>query len=405
MADWVQDALPRIDIRIPDGRTPLVFTWDVSSFYGWGVNGMNLALALEDDPRFAPFSGVPFPPEELVVDPLREARLGRMRDRSMALWDALRGLEGPAGRIRAPVLAAIANDFAGVGKAAFDRRLHGDPSVGVAFVEHATLSPQGRALARDFPLLIAGSSWNERVFRANGIVGTTTVLQGIDTSLFHPAPRARSIPPGRFVVFSGGKLELRKGQDLVVAAFRAFRSRHPEALLLSAWHSPWSSLMETACAHPGIAPPRPAPDGTPDVVRWAADNGIPWDAVIAVGATPTSPCRTSSARPTWRCSPTAPRAAPTSWRWSAWPAASPRSCRPTQAIWTCWRWATWRSRCRGKPRGGTTASTRPIGARATWTRSSKRWKPSGATARPPARPANAPRPPWPISIGAARSAC
>ena len=114
----------------------------------------------------------------------------------------------------------------------------------------------------------------------------TTVLQGVDTSLFHPAPRARTIPPDRFVVFSGGKLELRKGQDLVLAAFRAFHARHPEALLLAAWHSPWSNLMQTAVAHPGITWPRPAPDATPDVVGWAVANGIPADSVISVGPTP-----------------------------------------------------------------------------------------------------------------------
>jgi glycosyltransferase involved in cell wall biosynthesis len=87
-------------------------------------------------------------------------------------------------------------------------------------------------------------------------------------------------------VFSGGKLELRKGQDLALAAFRAFHRRHPEALLLTAWHSPWSDLMNDAVAHPGLIPPRATAEGVPDVVGWAVANGVPPDAVIAIGPTP-----------------------------------------------------------------------------------------------------------------------
>src|SRR6185437_8484478 len=108
---------------------------------------------------------------------------------------------------------------------------------------------------------------------------------GVDISLYHPAPRA-GLFPGRFAVFSGGKLEFRKGQDLVLAAFRAFRQRHKEALLLTAWHSPWPGLADEAVAHPGIVPPKPGPDGTPDVAGWAVANGIPADSIIAIGRTP-----------------------------------------------------------------------------------------------------------------------
>ena len=103
--------------------------------------------------------------------------------------------------------------------------LTGQPSIGVTFIEHSTLSDEGRRRADQFALIIAGSSWNESVLRANGIVATTTVLQGVDTSLFHPAPRTGRFRD-RFVVFSGGKLEYRKGQDLVVKAFRTFQQRH-----------------------------------------------------------------------------------------------------------------------------------------------------------------------------------
>ena len=90
-------------------------------------------------------------------------------------------------------------------------------------------SPEGRARAEQMALIIAGSHWNEHVLRSNGIVATTTVLQGVDTALFHPGPRSGRFRD-RFVIFSGGKLEFRKGQDLVLKAFKCFHQRHEEAL-------------------------------------------------------------------------------------------------------------------------------------------------------------------------------
>ena len=75
-----------------------------------------------------------------------------------------------------------------------------------------------------------------------------------------------------FVIFSGGKLEFRKGQDLVVAAFRAFLARYPgrRAKLLTNWYHKWPSLVD-------IGDPRAATEGSPRVVagekREAAAEG------------------------------------------------------------------------------------------------------------------------------------
>jgi hypothetical protein len=40
-------------------------------------------------------------------------------------------------------------------------------------------------------------------------------------------------------VFTGGKIEFRKAQHLVLMAFREFAARHDDAVLVAAWHSPW----------------------------------------------------------------------------------------------------------------------------------------------------------------------
>ncbi len=141
------------------------------------------------------------------------------------------------------------------------------------------------ARLQDYPLVITGSSWNEWVLRQHGVDHVRTILQGVDPSLFHPATRA-GVLPGRWFVFSSGKLEYRKGQDIVLAAFRVFSERHPEALLVTAWHNPWPALARSFAADGRAVPPPPDPDGGIDVPAWAAANGIKPERLIDLGAVP-----------------------------------------------------------------------------------------------------------------------
>jgi glycosyltransferase involved in cell wall biosynthesis len=88
------------------------------------------------------------------------------------------------------------------------------------------------------------------------------------------------------VIFSGGKLEYRKGQDIVVAAFRRFLERHSDALLITAWHNHWPQLItDLELAGHVRGTPR-AVNGTLLVRDWLEANGIPRHASIDVGCTP-----------------------------------------------------------------------------------------------------------------------
>jgi glycosyltransferase involved in cell wall biosynthesis len=262
----------------------LVFSWGVSSFFGWGLYGLNLALTLSGHPKFSPIAAIKFGPGDVVLDPLRQHRIEQVRHLSGDLWDALAALPEPKLAIDAPVLIGLGRDLQHVA-AAGGKSLTGRPPVGVTFFESTTLSDAGLQRADQFALIVAGSSWNEAVLRANGIVATTTVLQGVDTSLFHPAPRTGQFRD-RFVVFSGGKLEFRKGQDLVVKAFCAFQQRHREALLITAWHTAWDWRDERMAAGAGTSPPVMGADGGVDTARWAIENGVPVEALVALGPVP-----------------------------------------------------------------------------------------------------------------------
>jgi glycosyltransferase involved in cell wall biosynthesis len=200
----------------------LVIDWGVSAFFGWGVYGLNLALELSCDPTIESRATMPMDPDKLGVDALRVRAL---------LPFLARSNEGPPPS-DAPLLHALGNEF-------MSEQPPG-ARIGVIFFE-SPLSPAAVERAKGYDLIVTGSSWNEEVLNAAGISRTRTILQGVDRSLFFPSPK-RNLFPGRFLIFSGGKAEPRKGQDIVVAAFRIFAQRHPEAMLVTAWHSPWPQL-------------------------------------------------------------------------------------------------------------------------------------------------------------------
>lgn len=202
--------------------------WQVSSFFGWGVYGLNLALEWSKDRTIEFATSWPMSADDVQIDTLRKRALRPFVQRSalVAGGSVLDGVQR---------LKTLGNDLRGLSEPE-------DGDIGVVFFEQP-LSKEVAERAKRYRMIVAGSSWNEGLLRAAGVGNVTTVLQGVDTTLFHPAPK-RGLFPGRFLIFSGGKAEPRKGQDLVVKAFRIFAKRHPEAMLVTAWRSPWPHLAK-----------------------------------------------------------------------------------------------------------------------------------------------------------------
>ncbi len=117
-------------------------------------------------------------------------------------------------------------------------------NIGYCFFEHEIMAyhfiPQA---AKRWDHIVAGSHWCEYHLRIAGMDRTTTILQGVDQNLFFPQP-AR-VDDGRFIVFSGGKFEFRKGQDIVIAAMRRFMDKHPDVWLACSWHNQWPNSIRT----------------------------------------------------------------------------------------------------------------------------------------------------------------
>jgi glycosyltransferase involved in cell wall biosynthesis len=198
----------------------IALDWQLSSFFGWGVYGMNMALEWAKDPSIEA-SGIIRSVDEIVIDRLRKKAIFPFVKRSLAPL-----------RDDAILLHSLGNEC--------DGYLTRPSRIGVIFFEQP-LSPQAIERAKSYDILIAGSTWNEELLCSYGLTNVRTFIQGIDRSLFHPAPK-RNLYPGRFLIFTGGKAEPRKGQDIVVKAFRIFARKHPEAMLVTAWNSPWPQL-------------------------------------------------------------------------------------------------------------------------------------------------------------------
>jgi glycosyltransferase involved in cell wall biosynthesis len=100
-----------------------------------------------------------------------------------------------------------------------------------------------RRNARQYDWIFTGSSWNTQRLTDAEITHCSTLVQGVDQSLFCPQPWDDSLKG--FRVFSGGKFEFRKGQDYVIAAMKHFMAEHQDAILFAAWHNPWPQTMNS----------------------------------------------------------------------------------------------------------------------------------------------------------------
>ena len=262
-----------------------ILNWQPSSVHGWGVYGINLALNWLREGRLFPIFSQAFQMELIRLDPIRRAEFHSLHQATVELERQL--LQQPAGQslnLDFPVVHALANGLKT--NSSFNQQmLLSSCLAGVVFFEDTNLTLDAFQRANLYRLIITGSTWNQSVLEGNGCQNVTTIMQGVDHTIFHAENRGSSIPD-RFLVFSGGKLEFRKGQDLVVKAFSRFVEMYPDAVLVTAWHSPWQNLAQEL-DHSGINTPIVYDqNGKVNVPDWLVQNGIPPQNFMDLGLVP-----------------------------------------------------------------------------------------------------------------------
>lgn len=152
-----------------------------------------------------------------------------------------------------------------------------------AFFEDTLLKPEEIALYNRADVVICGSTWNKRLLDQAGVERTVVCHQGVDTASWERPPDRPPFP----VIFSGGKLEFRKGQDIIVAAFREYLKEDPDAILMTAWQNRWPRTVQGINAM-GYVKGIPAlrSDGSLDITGWLEKNGVPRRNSFDIGLRP-----------------------------------------------------------------------------------------------------------------------
>lgn len=117
-------------------------------------------------------------------------------------------------------------------------KYRGRPNVAYLFSEWEPITAKQRENLRGFDVLIAGSTWNAEIIRACGFA-CAAVAQGVDRQIFRPLKRLRI--NDQFFIYSGGKFESRKAQDLVIRAVKVLQQRHPHIFLVASWFNIWDN--------------------------------------------------------------------------------------------------------------------------------------------------------------------
>jgi glycosyltransferase involved in cell wall biosynthesis len=252
--------------------------WQAGVTFGWGILGLNVFLHWARDADLRPVMGRPIAMHDLAaVNPLAVlAALPAIRESNNFLAQ-LAKTKTAQQTPDMTVIDALANGLN-------PSPLRGKANIARCVFEDTRLGPLDARLGK-FDVLLCASNWNTQLLREHSAKPVRVIFEGVDPALFHPGPKSGILDPGRFYIFSGGKVEYRKGQDLVLLAFKEFARRHDDAVLVTAWHSPWSHI---AAGFKGrlAAPLAFDKDGVAQIDKWVADNGIGPGKVIDIGQIP-----------------------------------------------------------------------------------------------------------------------
>ena len=97
---------------------------------------------------------------------------------------------------------------------------------------------------RYFDRLISNSSWSASMIQEAGFSDVTTIIHGAGPG-FTPGPFRLHRRDAPFIIFSAGKLELRKSQDIVIQAVGHMMREHKDVQFICDWYNPWPETAKS----------------------------------------------------------------------------------------------------------------------------------------------------------------
>jgi glycosyltransferase involved in cell wall biosynthesis len=118
--------------------------------------------------------------------------------------------------------------------------------VGYGVCEENILQRKYGPNARSWWAVIAcASTWATEQMRiaVGPEMPVTMAIQGVDQDIFKPPENPAE--HRNFTIWSAGKFELRKSQDVVIRAAAVMMDRHKDVRLMASWANPWPSSLAT----------------------------------------------------------------------------------------------------------------------------------------------------------------
>ena len=253
--------------------------------FGWGVCGKYITkeLSFITDVKLITSSDPRNVGDELDYRFIIDKLIGKEEFKSIR--------EGITKEIAFPILKAMNNtNFLSI-----EPQLQGSKNVGYTFFEDNIIAPELIENAKkNFDVIVTGSYWCEEILREYGLENVSAIIQGVDPVIFNTVNSEKEYFKDKFVIFSGGKLELRKGQDIVIRAFKVLHDRHDDVILVNSWFNQWLFSMETIKGSKYINFEINTNDYMQLISRNLVNNGIDISRVITSGS-PSSSARSDRA--------------------------------------------------------------------------------------------------------------
>lgn len=134
-----------------------------------------------------------------------------------------------------------------------------------------------------YDVVVCGSSWMRDRMAEIGVRNVAVALQGVDYEIFKPAPERTVGFPFKgspFVVFVGGKAELRKGTDIAIAVMAEFMRKNQDARMIAAIANFWPSCLHTLEKSSYIRYERVSDDWAEQMTSVFLANDIPISRVL-----------------------------------------------------------------------------------------------------------------------------
>jgi glycosyltransferase involved in cell wall biosynthesis len=250
----------------------------VGSFHGWGICGKYIIKELSRWGQVRLVSNE-IRPESFEND--LDFRFFKGLQISQEEFDSLKNQKSV--NLESPILQAMNNNnylpnWPG---------LRGSKNIGYTFFEDNIIPRQNIENAdRYYDWVVAGSSWCEEMLRFYGLSKVTTIIQGIDPMVFNPNHKEKEYFTDRFVIFSGGKFELRKGHDIVIKAYKVLQDRYSDVLLITSWFNQWPQSVNTMAGSPYLNFQMTTDNFNELINQVLVDNGIDLNRVIQLPAYP-----------------------------------------------------------------------------------------------------------------------